>query len=906
MKLIRSLIIILLFGVHVNAHASDDEYGWMNSRFDSITTFIAGCVKVPQFANVNTGATTLYLEDSGEWVATGSHVQKDKLLQFEWSTRGVAPSPAKYKVLYRIDPRFSKPQIFIQKKTLIQKSDGTTETKYISDFHRFKGGKLLRYQDTPEMTFLTRIQDFTDYFNFNGRSKIAVKKDDVVNVTIDTTGSYFGATSEMTSDLGTGDELSLIYTDSPIPDNRIIYSSAASWCSEAITSSRPEYLISCALISGKYWDVGENTRTLEGRIDNNAFNVNKSSFNACADGANGQDNSPLCYYDKGRGITLSVGGTTVKPIAEKFVHSAFTGKDFFYYKSDVDGDLDFITDWPIDSMYNDSGLLNQLMINWRVFGGVSYNLFKAASVPLKNHLTMNFMHFGRYLFDVEVGNSVASLSQSDLDAIQIEYKIVSGSDIPTNSTSGTSVDQNYRGNAPDSGYLWLRVVRPNETMTGSIIVKTANYTGVTWFSDIVYTGLVKPLRAKFNELSEIIYHKLVSNVALQNIARSMMVIYIIVYGLMFLAGAVQITVTDIVVRVLKIGVIVALFSETSWTFFSQNLFNVFIDGTDYLLTNVVGITSNTGNIFGFVDPIIDKYTNGTIWGLLFIQLLQIHTGLTFFAIMTMYSILIYFRALLEVIVSYCLAFLGLAVMVSIAPLFIVLILFERTKSIFDNWISTMFSYMMQPTILLIFFLLIDQIISSQITQAVVESCWEILIPIKVGLDLGNMGIPISFSFTLPFLPGIPFYVPHVGVIESIEDFFLKPGTFSRIATSSLLFFALCKLAQGLVDYVTLVVQYLTNVLAARQDGKLQRGLNPIKDITSDMGKLASPVTGAFKGVKNFGKEKLIDQKITHRPDGGAKKDIDYSKVNKAGKNANAANNTQQPKAKPKKPPTSGA
>jgi type IV secretion system protein VirB6 len=367
---------------------------------------------------------------------------------------------------------------------------------------------------------------------------------------------------------------------------------------------------------------------------------------------------------------------------------------------------------------------------------------------------------------------------------------------------------------------------------------------------------------------------------------------------MFLAGATQITVTDIVVRVLKIGVIVALFSRTSWTFFSNNLFNVFIDGTDYLLTTIIGVTSNTGNIFGFIDPIIDKYTNGTIWGLLFIQLLQIHTGLTFFAIMTMYSILVYFRALLEVIVSYCLAFLGLAVMVSIAPLFIILMLFERTKSIFDNWLSTMFSYMMQPTILLVFFLLIDQIISDQITQAVVESCWDILIPIKIGLDLKNLGIPISISFTLPFLPGIPFYVPQIEDIKSVKDFFSTPGTFSRIATSSLLFFALCKLAEGVVDYVTLIVQYLTNVLAARQDGKLQSDMNPIKDITSDMEKLASPVTGTFKSIKNFGKEKLIDQKIAHRPDGSeAKKNIDYSAVNKNSKSENSANKNPPDKEK---------
>ena len=117
MKLIRSLVIILLLGVHVNVYAAadDDRFGWMNSTFDSITTFIAGCIEVPQFASITKNTHSLNLNNSGEWVSTGTYVAKDKLLQIEWSTKGVQPRPAKYKVLYRIDPRFAKPQIFIQR-----------------------------------------------------------------------------------------------------------------------------------------------------------------------------------------------------------------------------------------------------------------------------------------------------------------------------------------------------------------------------------------------------------------------------------------------------------------------------------------------------------------------------------------------------------------------------------------------------------------------------------------------------------------------------------------------------------------------------------------------------------------------------------------------------------------------
>ncbi len=873
MKFIRLILLLIIWSVHNNVSAAEDDsrFGWMNSTFDTITSIIPACLEAPQFSGINQSSASLNLDNSGKWIPTGTNVSEGKLLQIEWSTKGVLPRPSKYKVLYRIDPRFEEPQVFIQKYNYDQ-------DKYISDFHHYKDGVLLNYQGVPEMTFQDRIKDYGDYFKFSDRLKIPVKKDDVINITLDQNASYFGTKSEMNTELGSLDSLVVIYSQSPLPDNRIIYSNAQQFCTDGIKATRPEYAINCGT-PGLYWDLETNTKIMEGRMDNVALNATKQNLASCPESANGKDNDPLCYYDKGRGLKLSVGGTTIKEINEKFVNSPFTGKDFFYHKSDVDGNLEFKTSWLINGMVQG---YSQFMKDWSTIS--LYEEFLSTINDAKPSQFMNFLHFGRYLLDIEIGNAVATVSKADLDAIKVEYLILENG-VPSDSTAGTAVERTFRGNAGSSGFLWVRVVRPNDNLTGVVQLKIANYTGSTWFSDLVYGKLVKPLREKFNELSMIIYHKLISNATFQGIARTMLVLYIIIYGLVFLAGATQITVTDIVTRVLKIGVVLALFSETSWTFFSQNLFNVFIDGADSLMTAVVGVTSQAGNVFGFVDPIFDKYTNGRIWGLLFIQLLQIHTGMTFFAIITIYAILIYFRAILEVIVSYCLAFLGLAVMVSLAPFFIVLILFERTKSMFDNWLSVMFSYMIQPTILLIFFLLIDQIMGDHIAKTVVRACWGILIPIKIGLDLNNMGIPLSFSFTLPFLPGIPFYVPQLETIGNITDFFSKGGTLSVLATSSLLFFALSKLAAGLVTYTTLVVQYLTNVIAARQDGKLQQGVNPIKDITGDINKLASPITSIPSKIGKFVKEKAIDQKISHRG-GKSGSEVDYEKF---------ARNKEEPK-----------
>jgi type IV secretion system protein VirB6 len=813
---------------------------WMDSSFSGITAFISRCIEPPEFTSMQGSSTTVELNNN-KWIPTGAYVNKDKLLQIEWSSRGILPRPSKYKVLYRIDPRFEEPQVFIQKYNY-------NTNLYDSDFHKYRGGILLNYQDVPEMTLSSRITDFVDFFSFNEREKISVKKDDVINITLDDSGAYFGIDSEMNNELGSLDDLLVVYTHAALNANRIIYTNANQFCIDAIKPTSAEYSSRCPSY-GLYWDVGYNWQTFQGRISSLDFDSNKTNINRCADSANGKDNSPLCYYDKGRGFQIDLGGTTIKETTEKFVNSPFTGKDFFYHKAQADGDLMFKTPWLIDGMYND---YSQLMKNWSSFA--DYNQLTSHFNSIKSELTMNFLHFGRYLMYVEVGSSEEIASKDDIDSIKVEY-IIKESGVPDDSTSGTAVDRYYRSNADETGFLFVRAIDANDNLAGTIHVKTTNYTGSTWFSDLIYGKLIGPLREKINELSQVIYQKLVSNATLQGIGRTMLVLYIIVYGLLFLAGATQISAQDIITRVVKITLIIILFSETSWTFFSQNLFNIFTEGIDSLLTSVVGVTSREGNVFGFIDPIFDKYSNGNIWGLLFIQLLQIHTGLTFFAILTIYAMLLFFRAVIEVIVSYCLAFVGLAVMISLAPFFIVLILFEKTRGMFDNWISLMFSYMITPTILLIFFLLIDQIMNDHILRTITTACWGELIPIKIALDLNHIGISWSFSFELPFFPGVFFYIPEVSSPENITDFFFKKGGLIIMFTSSLIFFSLAKLSAGLVDYTSLIVSILTNVQPARQNGELQNAKNPVKDITSDVKNLASSATktasnAAFKAAGN--------------------------------------------------------
>ncbi|WP_425362851.1 type IV secretion system protein [Candidatus Tisiphia endosymbiont of Hybos culiciformis] len=849
------IALVVLLAFHP-AKADDNKYAWMNSTLGGLSILFSSCLEAPKFNGFQEGRISLDLAKSNIWNSTGNYVKKDKKIQFEWSTRGavVVSNLRKHLVIYRIDPRFDNPQIFI-------KTFNYLTNKYeATDFQEFKA-------TDPTKDYITlafnKMQNYVDYFNFaKNRQKIRVGKGDVINITLARTGDFFSvATDEdvLKTELDNNQlAVSSLYTNSNL-DNRILYSTAEKLCNVIDPSRKVE--CSGTGTNTKYRVLDKLVLVGKPLTQTSIERMNSLGVTSCPDSTNDNNNTPVCFYDQGRGMRISVSGQVIKRAAESFVYSKFLKKNFLYYKSDVAGALDFSTDWAIQGMF--TALSKPLMSDWTTFPNLNALNFYINSSDVD--LSAGFLHFGRYIMIVEIGNGDKIISDAQQKNIEVEYTIMEDGGTPAESTVGTQITQDFSIDANQDGYLWVRVKNPNKEVMGEININYANYTGSTWFSDIVYKGAVKPITDKFHEFTMNFYEKLTRNATLQRITRAALILYVTIYALTFLAGATQITAKDLLTRFIKITLIVTLIGENSWNFFNDYLFSAFIEGTDYIMTNVSGLTSSKSNIFGFIDPIFDKYTNGRFWLLLFIQLLQIHNGLIVVAIITIYSLTLYFRAILEVIIGYVIAYIGLSVMISLAPFFIILVLFEQTKSIFDNWLSTLFSYVMQPSILLIFFLLIDQVMSEQLLKIVVRACWNPdFLPIAIGLDLTHIDIPINFSFKLPFLPGIPFFSPSVTEIDDLDALLNSTGTFLVIFTSSLLFYAYCLMAHGLVEYVTIVVSQLTNVTPARQEGNFQAPDNPTKSIIHDMETVAQPIKDVALAPARIFKDKVIDQNYKAR------------------------------------------
>jgi len=855
MKILKSLVLLVLF-MAMPAKAVD-AFSWMSTGFGGLKSLF-GCLEVPEFTSFQEGniGISLSTTTTGTWQSTGNAVEKGKLLKINWSTSGITPEPRKYLVLYRIDPRFSTPQVFI-------KTYNYTELKFEAlGFPRFvtgNNGAIPPDKDLDALSF-TKMSDSVKYFNYsNGNPRIQVDAGDIVNISLVGKDNFFGPntldnilTNELDSSIFAA---SALYTESNLGnfDNRIIYSSAEQVCNLIDASRDPDKPSGCSGTGSatKYKSINSNEALVGKPMRVGAVQNFMGLINSCPMGSN-LNTSPACYYDQGRGMTIKVGGQVIKGRDQSFVNSGSTQSSFIYYQATSGGTMDFTSDWPSTGMFSNSVLMN----DWK--GRFSdYNSF--ANYITTSDWSANFLYFGRYAMIVEIGNGTNSISPGDQQNISLEYVITQDGALPNPSVRGTPVDYNFAADAPQDGYLWLRVVNPNSNIQGVVSVNYANYTGTTWFSDIVYNGAIKPITDQFRTFSQMFYMKLVKNSAVQNIAKAALTLYVTIFGLMFVMGALKLTAIEVITRICKIAIVAFLIREESWNFFNTYFFSVFTNGIDFFVTNVVGATSSRSNIFGFIDPIFDKYTNGRIWGLLFIELLQIHNGLTFIAIITIYGLITYFRAVLEVIIGYVIAFIGVTVMISLAPFFIILMLFEKTKSLFDNWISTLLSYVVQPTILLIFFLLTDQILSEQLLKVVVRACWDTLIPIKIGLDLTNLGIPINFSFTLPFLPGIPFFVPDVPEVSSSNILTNNANTFLVLFTTALLFYSYCLMSYGLVTFVNIVVGMLTNVTPARISGNYQERSDPVGAVMKDIGSVTKPIKEAAMAPARIFKDKIIDQ-----------------------------------------------
>lgn len=262
-----------------------------------------------------------------------------------------------------------------------------------------------------------------------------------------------------------------------------------------------------------------------------------------------------------------------------------------------------------------------------------------------------------------------------------------------------SNDLNGKGdNVVLKGKLYFQIKdRHYEDNVGDIILRIVS--GVyrpEGFIERVVTYFDSMMKAT----TEGLYKNVVSDTRIISAVRALLVLYITLYGLMFMIGLAEAKQQDMITRLMKVAFISVLISDQSWEFFNGYLFALFTDGAKYISDVVLDATLYNNGFnksprfilpddavaLSVYDILVDMLTsaaiNNKILALLFyngyfwIYVILIYTGIIFIFIGIIRAISLYFTAIMLV-----------AMLLVTAPVFMVMMLFQMTKQMFENWLQ---------------------------------------------------------------------------------------------------------------------------------------------------------------------------------------------------------------------------
>lgn len=270
--------------------------------------------------------------------------------------------------------------------------------------------------------------------------------------------------------------------------------------------------------------------------------------------------------------------------------------------------------------------------------------------------------------------------------------------------------------------------------------------------------LIDPIITQVQSVSILIFNNIISHPVYARIIRVTLILYLTIYGIMFASGFVQAKLSDLITRITKIGVVLTLLTPTAYSFFNNYLFRLFTDGSYRLLSIVTNpycdARSDQLNFFAFFNHVVDTIFYDDFLFRLSGLIFAYPVGWLCFIILVR-AVIKYLFAILKAIIAYLFAFTSIAILISLAPLFIVLLLFEKTKSLFDNWIKAIIMFAFQPVILFASIIFITLFINEALQSLLVSCSWRIILPVYINFGYG-------FRFALfPFYWYVPDFIANL-------------------------------------------------------------------------------------------------------------------------------------------------
>ncbi len=181
---------------------------------------------------------------------------------------------------------------------------------------------------------------------------------------------------------------------------------------------------------------------------------------------------------------------------------------------------------------------------------------------------------------------------------------------------------------------------------------------------------------------------------------SLLVLFIVMYTLCYFCGLSNISVYEFLMICIRIGVVAQLLSDGSWNFFYGNLFSFFENVPSQLMGIVNYGEESNGGMFAVFDESFDRFFSWRSWQLMISLIFSGPFGIVLFCL-TIWGTVVIAKSLFNALFSFATYGVIIALLVALAPIFIVCILFKYTRRMFMLWIGGMATFGLQPVILII-------------------------------------------------------------------------------------------------------------------------------------------------------------------------------------------------------------
>ena len=311
-------------------------------------------------------------------------------------------------------------------------------------------------------------------------------------------------------------------------------------------------------------------------------------------------------------------------------------------------------------------------------------------------------------------------------------------------------------------------------------------------SGLVYDGSLNSnnecVIAKVGQ-AERIYKLLINDSRYQAILNIAIVLMFTFFGMTYLMGVSELSQTEIITRVFKIGIIYLFVSPTGWDWFNSLFVRFFKGGSDHLAFLMASsfdsspeIQSALANadyydksiLFGSVDRVFGIFFSDAVLKKVSALLFASIFGWAYLLIVLM-SFVLYVYAVSNAVLLYLTAQIFMSILFTLGPIFFIFILFSQTKEMFDNWLKQLIGFSLQQILILttlaFFNMLMYEVIKMAlgykicwdevwtiniITRITLLSFWTIasLPPVSNSqMEVGNIGNPdgIPSIFTILFI-----------------------------------------------------------------------------------------------------------------------------------------------------------